>query len=179
MHIPSTMLNTISVNSQSLIFAVVPPVNVSSAVGANLNDQDRDREVGIGQYIQGNIIFDLSISPDEAGQTIDSGVMQFIVFKLERQDGLPAIGVGTVPSNVDVQTAGMQQAWRLKNPGRIFKFSQFVYSNSLQTVRRFTFNPSKYKKAKIRPGDYIGLALFNQSDTNAIYSVQMRYKATI
>ncbi len=169
-HVPSSMLDSIATNSQLIVLAVVPSIVAGAAATTNIANQDRDRTVKVGAHV-GRITFDIGIS-EPAGP----GVLNYIVFKLERKLAVPTIGVDTVPSNASVLSVGPQQGWRISNPGRIFNFGQIAYTTGTTRTRKIVFSPFKFKKSKIRAGDYIGIAYFNRSDTSVEISTEMRYK---
>ncbi len=173
MHVPSTMSGGILSNDQSLIFAVVPSIVAGASATTDVEAHDRDRVCNIGSYV-GSIIFDIGFF----GVTAE-GMIEYLVFKLERKLVTPTVGVDTVPSDADVISVGLQQAWRIDNPGRVMKFGIMPVSPELPSTRSIKVNPGKFKMAKIRPGDFIGIVLFNRTGATITSNVQMRYKATI
>jgi len=77
---------------------------------------------------------------------------------------------------VDIDSQGIQQAFKLNMPGWVMKTGAFALSAETPKVVSMTVNPAKYGKATIRDGDHIGICMFNRTAGSVGFSVQMRYK---
>ncbi len=170
-HVPSSMNNSIATNSQLLVLSAIPSIVAGAAATTNIDLQDRDRTVTVGQNV-GTTTFDIEISEVAA-----QGILSYVVFKLERKLATPAIGVDTVPSNAACLTSGIQQNWRILNPGRIMKHGMIALTAQTTRSHKVVVNWNKFKKGKMRAGDFYGIALFNRSDGANEVSIEMRYKA--
>ncbi len=171
MHVPSTMEQTLGIDSGSVVFAQVPSLLAGGSASDNIEASDRDRTVNVGNSIIGNINFSFSSRISTGPGSID-----FIVFRVERSFITPVIGTDPIPSNAEVLTQGSQQAFRMNMPGRVLHFSTRSYAAETPISHTIRVNPSKYRMAKVRPGDHIGIYMFNRAANSIIFSMQMRYK---
>ncbi len=171
-HVPSTMEQTSSTNTQSLIFSTVSTVTAGTSASSNRLETDRDREVSNGEKV-GFTRFTLQMEPS-GGAT---GNIEFVLFKAERQNTTPVIGTFPIPSNTDVLNQGIQQAYRLNMSTWVCKFGSFPVSGETPTTRNITINWAKFKKGTVKDGDNYCLAFFNRTDGPILYSVQMLYKS--
>lgn len=170
MHVPSTMEQAIALDVMGLVFAVNPSILTGGSATTNIEGSDRDRTVTVGNSV-GSIQFDVSLRLITA-----PGTVEFIVFRAERFSVTPAVGTDPIPSSADVTSQGSQQAWRMAMPGRILHFSQISVTPETVRAVKIRVNPAKFRMAKVRPGDFIGIAIFNRSSGTLTFSVQMRYK---
>ncbi len=105
------------------------------------------------------------------------GTIEYVVFKVPRSAVTPVVGTFPIPSAVDVDGQGIQQAFRLNMSGWIYKFGTFPISAETPKTINITMNWKKFKVATVRDGDFYGLAIFNRSNGTVGFSVQMFYKS--
>ncbi len=158
-------------NILSLIFAVASSSLAGAAASAARIDSDRDREVSTGHTV-GSIEFQLQL---ESAATA-FGTIEWCVFKVERSFIVPVVGTDPIPSSADVDSQGIQQAFRLNMPGWIMKHGAFAITPEIASVRTIRVSPGKFRKGMIKDGDHIAIALFNRCSGAVNFSVQMRYK---
>ncbi len=170
MHVPSTMEQSLAPDILSLIFAQTPSLDAGASASSNIEASDRDRTVNVGNSI-GKVTFDIDIRNAAA-----SGSMEFAVIRCERCFGVPIVGTDPIPSSLDVTGEGIQQAFRTRMPGRVLHFSQMAVTIETTRTKKIIVNPAKFRMSKVRPGDYLALAVFNRNGASITYSVQMRYK---
>ncbi len=170
-HVPSTMESVITLDTATIFYAQVPSLLAGGSASSNIEASDRDRTVNVGNSIIGKITFNFSTRG-----AIGNGTYDFIVFRVERSFVTPVIGTDPVPSNSEMLTQGSQQAFRMNMPGRVLSFTTRSYAAEQPINHTIRVNPAKYKMAKVRPGDHIGLCVFNRGSADATVSVQMRYK---
>ncbi len=171
MHVPSTMDQQFLTNILSLVYAVVATVNAGVSATNTRIDSDRDREVSTGRHV-GGINFHLQMEPDVGAK----GTIEYVIFKVERSFVTPVVGTDPIPSSAEVDSQGIQQAFRLNMPGWVMKFGTFGVTAELPISRNIFVSPAKFRKSKINDGDHIGIALFNRTVGTVNFSVQMRYK---
>ena len=175
MHVPASMNNTIMDNAYSLVFIAVPSADAGDASTTNLTAQDRARVCPIGGSVGTTTI---NISQTGASQ---EGVLEFTVMKLERQLTVPAINVGSMPSAADIQANGSQQSFRILNPGRIMHYSLMAYTTQTTRTKVITINWAKFKKQRVRPGDYYCIAVNNRNEAtqgDVTVNLEFRYKVS-
>ncbi len=171
MHVPSNIDASVLPNAQQLVFAVVPSIDAGASATDNIAGEDRDRTVDVGNSVD-SINFACSVRSTSA-----SGLIAYVCFKLERKLSVPVVAFDTIPSNASATAIGIQQAWRILNPGRVLKYGKIAYT--LETTRVFNVQLSlaKFKMSKIRPGDYVGICFLNQGSASARLDTEMRYKS--
>ncbi len=101
-HVPASMAATLAANSVQLFVIESPSIFAAGSASSNIEAQDKDRTVNVGHHI-GRLNIDTSIRA-----TTNSGIIEYCVFKVERADATPAIGVHPVPSVSEVNTQGIQ-----------------------------------------------------------------------
>ncbi len=170
-HVPSTMEQTTAIDTGSIVYAQVPSLLAGGSASANIEASDRDRTVNVGNSIVGSITFNFSTRFAPNAGTID-----FCVFRVERSFITPVIGTDPIPSSAEMLTQGVQQAMRMNLPGRIIHFSTRSYAVEQPITHTIRVNPAKFRMAKVRPGDHIGIMIFNRGSGALIWSMQMRYK---
>ncbi len=169
-HVPATVDGTIVSAGMTLFVIASPSIFAAESASVNIEAQDKDRTVNVGHHI-GRINIDLSIR-----QTTGDGALEACVFKVERLAGTPTIGTHPVPSVVDVLGAGMQQACRLANPGKVFHFSTTAYSADNTRTKKIIVSPAKYRLSKLKAGDHWLLLVFNRGAATFTIDFQCRYK---
>ncbi len=157
-------------NVQASIVIESPSIFAAGSASSNIEAQDKDRTVNVGHHI-GSLNLDVTIR-----DTFSSGVVEFCVFKVERASTTPVIGTHPVPSNAQVLSQGLQQACRLANPGKVFHYSQRVFTTEIAVSHKIRVSPAKFKLSKVKAGDHWMLQIFNRSGGTISYDVQMRYK---
>ncbi len=171
-HMPSSMDNTVLTGDQLVTLIAVPNVNAGGAIGTDRTNEDRQTKVANGRHIGHTTVnIDWLPSVGSAG-----GILEYIVWKLERQPNTPIVGIFPVPTDPNVQNQGMQQAYRIKAPGWVIQYGQRPFTLETQKTAVIKINWSKFKKDTMRDGDFFGITYFNRSDSSINLNVQMRYK---
>lgn len=170
MHVPSVMGTVLATNTYTLQFLAVPNEDVGGSVTAIVSDQDRGRVCPTGSIV-GKSTFTIGIE-----NAVNNGTLNYIILKVERKLAVPAINVDTMPSAAGILTAGMQQAFRMLNPGRIIKYGTVGFSATQNITREIKVDWNKFKMARVRAGDYYLIAMFNRSGGNVEVHNEMRYK---
>ncbi len=171
-HVPSSMSNSPGANTGIIIIAVTPSIFAGASATTDLSGfEDRDRTVTVGKSVK-SIKFDVTVR-----NPLASGDIQCIVFKIERALTVPVLGVGSIPSSGQMNSEGAQQAWRLRNPGRVLYYGHIPFTPETTRNKVFRVPVAKYRMAKVRPGDTIGLCIFNKSSSSANVDVEMLYKS--
>ncbi len=147
-----------------------PSLFAGQSASNNIEAQDKDRTVNIGHHIGR-----LNLAITTRGTT-SNGIVEYCVFKVERQDATPTLGNFPIPSSSEVATQGLQQACRLQNPGKVFHFSQTAFATHQTTVKNIVVSPAKYRLSKFKAGDHWILMIHNRSAIAINIDVQMRYK---
>ncbi len=130
---------------------------------------NREQEVVIGNHVPG-VTYDISIRAPAA-----AGTVEVCYFKADRKENVPVIGT-ILPSAANIVAVGLQQAMRMAMPGQILKFKQFAVT--IQTSRSVTdrIGLVKFKKSKMRAGDFIGFVINNRTSGTFTVDIQTRYK---
>ncbi len=144
---------------------VVTGTGVTAPVFGTSN---REQENSIGSKI-GTTTIDISIR-----NIISDCVIEYVVFKRERQPAVPIKGTG-LPSDTDCNTLGLQMAYRTEMPGRILQFGMFGVAPEQPRVKKLTINWSKYKLGVMHTGDFYGVTVFPRG-SNVSVDIQTRYK---
>ncbi len=169
-HVPATIAGTAAVNVNTLLIIESPSIFAAGSASSNIEAQDKDRTVNVGHHM-GKFEIDLAFH-----NIINDGILEFCVFKVERSDATPAVGTHPVPSDADVLGAGLQQACRLANPGKVFHFSQRSYNLETPLTHKIRVSPAKYRLSKVKAGDHWVLMIFNRGAQAVTYNFQCRYK---
>jgi len=172
MHIPSSMNNILGASTSILIIAVAPDLNAGGSIIQTITDSNRDRLNSIGSKVN-SVNFNVTTRENTA-----SGIIEYAIWKLERQTDVPQVVVSPMPTNVDIEATGLQQAMRLNMPGRIIMFGTFAYTPEVAMSRVLIGKFAKFKLSSVRPGDYFGILLYNRSSgaQPVTIDIQMRYK---
>ncbi len=169
-HVPSSMAGTLGTQAAVVIVLVSPSIFAGGSASSNIEAQDKDRTVNVGHHV-GRLNIDMIIR-----NTTSDGVIEFAVFKVERDDATPALGTHPIPSSATIASQGMQQATRLDNPGKVFHFSSRAFSIENTITHKIIVSPAKYKLSKLKAGDHWILMLFNRSAATITFDFQGRYK---
>ncbi len=164
------MLNSLAANIGLVVFAAVSERLAGGSITGDVTTENLDRTVAVGRHIN-SIKFDVTIEKSTA-----SGILEYAVFKIERADTTPLLGT-LLPTSAEVASAGLQQAIRKEQPGRVYHYGALPFTP--ETTRRKTFrvNFAKFKKTQMRSGDHIGIFMFQRnSNTGTIFNVEMMYK---
>jgi len=171
-HVPSSIGNSPAANVAIIIIGVTPSIVAAASATTNLSGfEDRDRTVTVGKSVK-SIKFDVTVR-----STAGSGDLQIIAFKLERQLAVPTLGVANVPTSAQMNTEGTQQAWRIRNPGRVLYYGHLPFTIETTRSKVFRIPYAKFRMSKVRPGDFYGLCIFNRSAAAVTYDVEMMYKS--
>ncbi len=170
-HVPSTMEQSTAADVGSIVYAQTPSLFAGGSASSNIEASDRDRTVNVGNSIIGAITFNFS-----SRSTAVAGTIDFCVFRVERSFITPVIGTDPIPSSAEMLTQGVQQAMRMNLPGRVIHFSTRSYAVEQPINHLIRVTPAKFRMAKVRPGDHIGIMIFNRGSGTIIWSMQMRYK---
>ncbi len=170
-HVPSSMGNVVPTNDQLLFFAIVPDVLAGESLGVSHITSDRERECATGTNVN-FITWDIAFTPAAAVV----GSISYVVFKAERQFVTPVVGTDPIPTDAEVIGAGLQAEYRKNMPGWIMKFG--IIAMTVETTRsaKITVNLKKFRKSKQRDGDFTGLCLFNDTNSNVTMDIHCRYK---
>ncbi len=169
-HVPSSIGATLAPAVSVVIVIVSPSIFAAGSASSNIEAQDKDRTVNVGHHVGR-----LNISIGLRGTT-GVGVMEASVFKVERAESTPALGVHPIPSSSENASQGMQQAVRLANPGKTFHWSQTPYALDNNKVKNIIVSPAKYKLSKLKAGDHWILMIHNRGSATFNFDIQMRYK---
>ncbi len=165
------MGNTILTDAQLVTFIAVANQNAGASMGSTRMDTDRLTEVSNGENV-GNATVTIGMFPGAS-----NGYLEYIVFKAERQPSTPVVGTHPIPSNAEVNSSGMQQMYRSNMPGWIIKYGTIPYTPETIHTRDIKISWAKFKKAKVRDGDYFGIAYFNRGASTITFDWQARYKS--
>ncbi len=169
-HVPSTMAAAPGVNIALVFVIVSPSIFAGGSASANIEAQDKDRTVNVGHHV-GRFTIDTSVRTTTA-----DGVVEYCVFKVERASTTPVLGTFPVPSSAQILTEGMQQACRLRNPGKVFHYSKVTYSIENPRSHRVIVSPAKFKLSKLKAGDHWILMVFNRGAAAVNFDFEARYK---
>ena len=170
MHVPSTMAGVIAGNAETLFVLVSPSILAGGSATTNIEAQDKDRTVNVGHHV-GTFNIDTTIRGSSG-----NGVVEYCVFKAERQTVVPLIGVDPIPSGADITAQGLQQACRLMLPGKVFHFSKTTYTLELNKTHRVKVSPAKFKLSKLKAGDHWLMLVHNRGGTAITFDFEARYK---
>ncbi len=165
------MAGTIAANSAVLIVIESPSIFAAGSASSNIEAQDKDRMVNVGHHI-GTLNLDVTIR-----NSLNDGVVEFVVFKVERADSTPALGTHPVPSVAEILSQGSQQAYRMANPGKVFHYSKRVYTIEQNVAHKIKVSPAKFRLSKVKAGDHWLLGMFNRVAANSVtFDFEARYK---
>ncbi len=170
MHVPATMAGTLAGNAETLFVLVSPSILAGQSATSNIESADKDRTVTVGHHV-GRFVVDTTIRG-----TSGNGVVEYCIFKVERQTIVPLIGVDNIPSGAEITAQGLQQICRLKNPGRVFHFSKQTYTIELNKTHKMIVSPAKFKLSKLKAGDHWLLLVHNRGGTALTFDFEARYK---
>ncbi len=170
MHVPASMDNVITTNDGLLVVAQSPSLFAGGSASNNIEASDRDRTVNVGNHM-GQLIINITVRNSTA-----TGILEFVVFRVERAFSTPVIGTDPIPSDTDSSTQGVQQAYRMALPGRVIHFSTLAYTAETTRVKLIKVRPAKYGMSKVRPGDHICIVTHNRGSGSVTVDYQMRYK---
>lgn len=172
MHLPSSIGNSVA-TSTAMVFiagnagAYATTGTALTTVATGLSNREQENTVG---SIINSIIYDISLQPGTGA----GGVIEYAIFKLERQSAVPTVG-GTLPASATINTSGLQSAFRTLFPGRVLKFGMIPITEGTTAVKSIKGAYGKFKMAKIRTGDFYGIMFFNRTAQSVVISVQARY----
>ncbi len=170
-HSPASMGNVVLTNDQLIFFAVVADNLAGTSLGTSHVVSDRERECASGTDVN-FITWDVGVQPT-AGAI---GSLQYLVFKVERSFVTPVAGTDPIPSDADVIGLGLQAAYRTNMPGWVMKFGLIPLTPETTNTKKITINLKKFRKSKVRSGDFVGISLFNDTDASVIMDIHCRYR---
>ncbi len=169
-HVPSSMAGTLASVIALPIVLVSPSIFAAGSASSNIEAQDKDRTVNVGHHV-GTLNIDFTVRT-----IVGNGVIEFGVYKVERADATPALGVHPTPTSAEINSQGMQQALRMANPGKVFHFSTRSFTIETPVTHHIKVSPAKFKLSKLKAGDHWMLLVFNRSGSVFTFDFQARYK---
>ncbi len=155
------------------VFAHAGSLAGGSMGGARTGGEDRLTELDTGRKL-GPVTIDIGIIPATGQQ----GFYEYAIVKYERSTSVPVVGVDPVPSSADMVSNGLQQAVRSLTPGYVIRFGLIPVTTETTVVRKITVNFAKFRKAKVRDGDYFCIIFYNRTQATGTYDLHFRYKAS-
>ncbi len=134
---------------------------------------NKQQEVTVGSQI-GRTTFDIGIR----GATT-SGILEYMVFKVERANTIPALGAGGLPTAAQILAGGMQCTMREFQPGRCLEFGLLAYTADTTRTKKIVTNWKKFKMATLRQGDFYGIIYFNRGGGSVTVDSYCRFKEWI
>ncbi len=171
-HTLAFMGNTPGNNTAVVHVLAKAGILAGGAMDSDRSDEDRLEEVANGRHV-GNMTINLDFTVAAA----TTGYYEYALIKYEKQLTVPALGVNQVPSSTEINTQGLQQAVRQHAPGWVIKYGTIPLSGGSNKSAIILAKWAKFNKSKVRDGDFWILIVFNRSDANGSYDVQVRYKA--
>ncbi len=172
-HSPSSMGNVVPTNDQLVTFMAVATVTAGTSMTTNRLESDRLVEVANGHLV-GQTTWDVGF---QVGSETQSGYVEYVIFKAERQPTTPVVGTHPIPTDAEVIASGMQQMYRSNMPGWVLKFGTIPVTSETIVTRQISINWAKFRKGKVRDGDFFGITFFNRTATNLTIDWQCRYKS--
>ncbi len=164
------MGNTILTNDQLLTVPAKAGLLAGTALATDRDAGDRSQELQTGNIL-GNMTIDVTASPSGAA----FGVIEYVVFKVQRALTVPIIGTDPIPSDADAITGGLQSAYRKNMPGWIIQFGTFRISAEVTAIKKIRINWNKFRMAKVRDGDFFCIVYFNRTGGSITFDWQARY----
>ena len=142
-----------------------------SMTASRTGGEDRTTEVDNGRSV-GAMTIDIGFIPLGASQ----GYYEFALVKYERSFTTPAWGTDPVPGNANVITDGLQREARSLTPGYVVQYGLIPITAEINRTKKIIVNWAKFKKAKVRDGDYFVLLIFNRTAAAGVYDIHCRYR---
>ncbi len=173
-HSPA-LLGNAPANNVALLHVLAHAGNLagSSLTTGRTGGEDRSTEVDNGRYVR-DMIVQIAFIPNV--NTV--GYYEIAFIKYERSTSVPTIGTDPVPTSAVCISDGLQGAIRSLSPGYMIKFMQVPVTKETSKVLSLKINWSKYRKAKVRDGDYFCLVVFNKSSSSGVYDISTRYNTS-
>ncbi len=170
-HSPA-LLNNAPANNVALLHVLghAPQLAGASMTATRTGNEDRTTEIDNGRVI-GKTTIDFALTPVAASK----GYYEYCVVKYERSTSVPQVGTDPVPASADVITDGLQRECRNLTPGYVVKFDTIPVTAETNTSRKIIINWAKFRKQRVRDGDYFCIIFFNRSDAAGIYDLHIRY----
>ncbi len=134
---------------------------------------NKQQECTIGSQL-GRTTFDIGVRSASG-----SGILEYVVYKIERSTAVPAIGALNLPSSAEISTGGMQCEMRNYNPGRILEFGLLAYTAETTRTKKMVINWKKFRMSTIRQGDFYGIVFFNRGTATVTVDLYCRFKEWI
>jgi len=171
-HSPSSMGNLVPTNDQLVTFMAVANVFAGGSMTTDRTDENRLTDVPNGRNI-GRTTWNVGF---EVGSETQSGYIEYCVFKAERQHGTPVVGTDPLPTDAEVISLGLQAMYRNNLPGWVIKFGLIPITSETIVTREISVSWSKFKKQRVKDGDFYGIVFFNRTGVNVTIDWQCRYK---
>jgi len=169
-HSPALMGNAPAGGVALLHVLAHATVLAGTSMSQNRFDEDRNTECANGRNIH-NMICNISFVPATATQ----GYYELGFIKYERSTSVPAIGTDPVPATATILADGLQNSVRSLSPGYMIKFMTIPVTAEISKAISIKLNWAKYRKAKVRDGDYFCLVVFNRTNGAGTYDIQTRF----
>ncbi len=174
MHLPSTMSNNVNGNTSVILFASITSnyqVIGTALTNDTFENADRLQNVQLGANID-SIIYNIAIREIQ-----NDGIVEYVIFKIERSDEVPDVTNTKMPTDVEITTEGLQSAFRRYQPGRVLKYGAFGVASAQPRAISVKGNYKKFNFSKVRAGDYYGILVFSRNASALVVDVQARYNA--
>ncbi len=172
-HSPSLIGNAPAAGILTLHVFAHAGVLAGSGMGASRMEEDRLTEVANGRRL-GRVTIDMGIIPG----TGQAGFYEYALLKYERSNAVPIVGTDPVPSSADCVATGLQQAVRSLSPGYVIQFGLIPITEETVFAKKIIANFAKFKKAKVRDGDYYVILIYNRTGASGTYDLQFRYRTS-
>jgi len=174
MHLPSSMLNSVPGNQSVILFASV--TSNYQTIGTPLTNDtfenaDRLQNTQLGANID-SIVYNIAIR-----EIANDGIIEYVIFKIERSDEVPDTTNSKMPTDVEITTEGLQSAFRRYQPGRVLKYGAFGVASAQPRAISVKGDYKKFRFVKVRAGDYYGILIFNRNVASLEVDLQARYNA--
>ncbi len=171
MHIPSVMGNNPGANIAIVHVAALCPRIAGASLSTNIQDEDRLQDVSPGRRVD-TIIANLTVEAP-----VTNAILEYAWLKIDKADAVPALGT-LLPTSVECDTQGTQQAIRQEQPGRVIHYGCLPITPGMTSVRSIKGNFKKFRKSFVHIGDFFIFYVFQRggSASNS-YNVEFRYTA--
>lgn len=163
------MDNQILTADQLVTFPAVAENLAGSGLQGGRGTGDRAQDVGVGNDIF-KIHWDIGVR-----NITDDGILEYLVFKAQRQSATPVKGTFPIASDAEVTSTGLQGSYRDNMPGWVVKFGKIAFAQAQPRTIKIDVNFGKFRMSKIRDGDFYGLVFFNRSPATVFLDWEARY----
>ncbi len=171
-HVPSAMGNSPAANIAIVFVAGVCTRLAGASLTGTTTEEDRDRAIAVGRQV-GTMVARITVEKATAG-----GILEYGWVKVEKADTTPALGT-LLPTSVECDTQGTQQALRQEQPGQVIYYDQLAFSPETTRSKQAVARWGKYRMSKCRVGDHFIFYVFQRGGNNSTtYNVQFLYKTS-